>query len=268
MLLNPRHPEPQKARRRDHTIVRQLWTSALLMTLCTLMLSAAVLFYFYERYERSRRNVEDIEYFRVVLDAATALAAERGPANSAMGESLPGLSAQMEWLVQARQKTDAGLLAIRNPPDGEKDHAIPEGLLSSLEDQVAKARRQVDSAIAKAPEARTYDDIQSAIEDMISASNMMDDCLRWLSGSLIAEDPDLATPVIGGQILSELRDYTGRIASHVIAPIVVRQTMPLKNQIESRITRGRVVELLRLLDLSIAAYPNDRAILDLSLIHI
>ncbi len=255
MLVIP-PPSARNARQPDQTIVRALWTSATLVTICTLILSTVVLFYFYSKYERSRRNVEDIEYYRVILDAATDLAAERGPANSAMGQDDPGLPEKVANLALARKKTDASLIALAEPPLREQDHAIPEALLESLHHQLDRARQEVDAVISRPRDQRSYRDIQSAIDGMIAASDLMEVCLRWLSASLIAEDPDLAMPVLGGQILSELRDYTGRVASHIIAPIIVRQEMPLKNQIESRMTRGRVMELWRLLDLGIAAYPN------------
>lgn len=260
MILQSTRTEP--ARKRDHTIATALWTAALLMAMCTLALSAAILFHFHDAYRRSTRNVKDVEQYRSVLDAATALAAERGPANSAMGEDPLHLPERLAQLSEARAKTDEGLKALTDPaiPDGQGQRPVPAALVDRLQARIDTARRQVDAAIAKPQAQRTYADIQTAIEGMISASDLMDDCVRWYSTSLIAGDPDLATPVVGGQILSQLRDYTGRIASHIIAPIVVRTEMPLRNQIDSRMTRGRVLELLRLLDTSIAAYPNEDGI--------
>lgn len=256
-------PPPNAVHRRnggDRTIVRALWTSALLVTLCTLALSAAVLFFFYERYERSHGNVEDVEYYRVVLNAATALAAERGPANSAMGEQSAGMEKQLQRLADARRLTDVTLQAMISPPDGEEEHTVPPSLLEALRLRIAHARQNVDVAVARQLPARSYADIQTAIDSMMAASDTMDDNLRWLGRSLIAEDADLATPVLAGLILSELRDYTGRVASHVMAPIIAREQMPLRNQIESRITRGRVLELWRLLEITSAAYPGSEAI--------
>lgn len=260
MLVIPPPTKAQLPRNPDHTIVRALWTSALLMAFCTLVLSGAVLFHFFHLHHRSRENVHQIEYYRTVLDAATSLAAERGPANSAMGEAGTGLADKIARLLEARRKTDKGLEALRTPAERKRGQAVPPKMTEHLLHQLARARASVDMVISKPLEERRYEDIQAAIEGMVAASDLMDNCLRWLSGNLIAEDEDLANPVVGGQILIELRDYTGRIASHIIAPLIVRQPMPLKNQMESRLTRGRVMELLRLLDLSVAAYPEETQI--------
>lgn len=260
MLVIPPPTEAQLPRNPDHTIVRALWTSALLMAFCTLVLSGAVLFHFFGLHHRSQENVSEIEYYRTVLDAATSLAAERGPANSAMGEQSPGLADKIARLKEARQKTDEGLKTLLTPPERQKWHSVPRNMTERLLNQLARARASVDMVLSKPLEKRSYGEIQIAIEGMVAASDLMDNCLRWLSGNLIAEDEDLATPVVGGQILSELRDYTGRIASHIMAPLISRQPMPLRNQMESRLTRARVMELLRLLDLSVAAYPEETQI--------
>lgn len=260
MVLRDRQDGGKSRRKGDHTIARALWVSAMLMAVCTMALSATILFHFSDRYVGSIRNVKDVERFRSILDAATALAAERGPANSAMGEDPSKLSERLAKLREARLKTDIGLRALAQPATEEGQQSLPLPLLERLKARLALARAKVDAALAKPQSKRTYADIQSAIEGMISASDMMDDCVQWYSTALIARDADLATPVVGGQILSQLRDYTGRIASHVIAPVVVRVDMPLKNQIESRMTRGRVFELLRLLNTSIAAYPEEASI--------
>ncbi|MBB4066318.1 GGDEF domain-containing protein [Gellertiella hungarica] len=225
------------------------------MACCTLLLSGAILFQFYNRYDRSRHNVADIEQFRVVLDAATALAAERGPANSAMGEADAGMKARIEALASAREKTDLGIAAIEALEAVSSKHMIPASLIDSMKRQLLRARRTVDAAINKPRAQRSFADIQSAIEAMIATSDMMDDGVRWMSESLVAEDPELSNPVISGQILSHLRDYTGRIASHIMAAVIAREPIPLQNQIESRLSRGRVMELWRLLSIARAAYP-------------
>lgn len=260
MMLTDTQDGVKSRRKGDHTITRALWISAMLMAVCTMALSAAILFHFSKRHAGSIRNVKDVELFRSILDAATALAAERGPANSAMGEDPSGLPEKLANLTEARLKTDLGMRTLSQPAGPDGSQSLPLPLLERLKARLALARAKVDAALAKPHATRTYADIQSAIEGMISASDMMDDCVQWYSTALIARDADLATPVVGGQILSQLRDYTGRIASHVIAPVVVGVEMPMKNQIESRMTRGRVVELLRLLNTSIAAYPHEAGI--------
>ena len=59
-------------------------------------------------FSTARQNLHDLETYRLILEAANAISAERGPANRVMSEDPPpeGLSAQR--LAEFRARADAG----------------------------------------------------------------------------------------------------------------------------------------------------------------
>ncbi|MGL4290648.1 MAG: GGDEF domain-containing protein, partial [Phreatobacter sp.] len=115
------------------------------------------------------------------------------------------------------------------------------------QDQLTQARASVDRLGAVPLRDRKTEDIQLAIENMFAAVDLLQPAIRWKVQRLIERDARLAGPVITGQMLGDLREYGGRIASQIMAPIAARQPLALKNLIDFSQTHGRLLELWQLI---------------------
>lgn len=259
-----RFPSAQQPRRvSDERLSAKLWLGATVAVLGTAILATMIVGRSYEAFSQARQNVYDVQMFRQVLEAASHIAAERGPANAVMAEEPSSSSASAVRLVEFRARTDAALHQLAVPqsaPAGVNNRPIPTELLARIRQQLAVARAEVDRVSDRLGKSLRLDDMQSAIEAMIGISDLFGDVIKWQGDQLIRSDPDLVSPVLTGMVLGNLRDYGGRLASHLIAPIAVVQEMPVSNLIESRSTRGRLLELWNLIEARSASFDNVPAI--------
>jgi diguanylate cyclase (GGDEF)-like protein len=247
----------------DERLGAKLWLGAAIAILGTAILAAMIVGRAYETFGQARQNVHDVQNYRLVLEAANHIAAERGPANAVMAEEPSSTSPSALRLIEFRARTDAALQRIAVPklaPLGVIESSIPPDLLARVRRQLALARTEVDRVGDTPLRQLRAEDMQSAIEAMFVAADLFTDVVRWQGDQLIRSDPDLVSPVLTGMVLGNLRDYGGRLASHLMAPVAVEQVMPISNLIESRSTRGRLLELWSLLQARSASFDRIPAI--------
>ncbi len=89
-------------------------------------------------------------------------------------------------------------------------------------------------------------EIQHAIESMFEVVDTFQPVIAWQIRELSIQDPALAAPAITGKLLVDLREYGGRIASQIMAPIAARQPLPIQNLIAATRSRGRLMTLWQL----------------------
>lgn len=260
-----RFPSAQQPRRvvSDERLSAKLWLGAAIAILGTGILAAMIVGRSYEAFSQARQNVHDVQGYRLVLEAASHLAAERGPANAVMAEDPSSTSPSALRLIEFRARTNAALRQLEDPepaPLGVTRRPAPSALLARVSRQLALARAEVDRVGEPPRAALRLDDMQSAIEAMIGISDLFGDVIKWQADQLIRSDPDLVSPALTGMVLGNLRDYGGRLASYLMAPIAVEQEMPVSNLIESRSTRGRLLELWNLIEARSASFDNIPAI--------
>ncbi|WP_204264928.1 hypothetical protein, partial [Haemophilus influenzae] len=85
------------------------------------------------------------------------------------------------------------------------------------------------------------------IEGMFAVVDQLQPGISWKVQRLVERDARLAGPVMTGQMLGDLREYGGRIASQIMAPIAARQPLALNNLIDFSRTRGRLLQLWQLI---------------------
>ncbi len=250
------------ARRGDHSLRRKLLIGMGTAIVCTSVLAASVIHRSYADYRLARHNLQEVENYRLILDAANIMSAERGPSNSVLGADILADSPLRARLTQFRAKSDAvldRLSASSSSVNGEQTSIAPARLLKPVREQLAFARREVDRLASISREQRPLEDVQRVIEDSFKVVDIYQAVIRWKVNTLSASNPDLAAALLTGQILGDLREYGGRLASQIMAPIAVSQRLPLSNLIDSNRTRGRLIELWHLIGGPDAiAYHNPR----------
>jgi diguanylate cyclase (GGDEF)-like protein len=233
-----------------------------LAILCTALLALAVLTRSVHDFALARQNLHDLQTFRMVLDAANTISAERGPANAVMSEDPAPEGQAAQRLVEFRIRTDAALGRLASPPAapfGLHQHVIPHELLRDVVDQLSLAREKVDRIATIRRQNLTAQEIQDAIASMFLVSDRFRVIAGLTANELIEHDTGIVGTVLIGQMLADLREYGGRVASHIMAPLMVGEPMPVPNVIDSRRSQGRVLALWDMIGSDAAVYHGETA---------
>lgn len=118
---------------------------------CTAILAASVILPSYGDYRLARLNLDRVERFRLVLDAANRLSAERGPSNTIMGSHGAPAGDVVQRLAQFRAASDAALAAVATPQTRDAEavaHPTPLRLIEQTGIELKRARMDVDRVAA------------------------------------------------------------------------------------------------------------------------
>ncbi|YCI06708.1 GGDEF domain-containing protein (plasmid) [Ensifer sp. D2-11] len=228
---------------------RKISIRIILALLCTAILALSIVVPAYRDFTLSRQNLQDVQQYRLILDTANYLAAERGPANAVMSEEPSPDSASMLRLAKFRVRSDRALAQLEAAPVarfGLHVHPVPADLLQDVRRQLFVARAKVDHVAAVSRASLKLDEVQNAIESMFEVSDKFRALIAWNASELVHHSTGLEAPVLIGQMLSDLRDHSGRVGSEIIAPLATNQKIPLQNLIDGRVARGRLMELWQL----------------------
>ncbi|MBX9711048.1 MAG: GGDEF domain-containing protein [Xanthobacteraceae bacterium] len=233
----------------DHSLRRKLLIGMGIAIACTSALAASVIHRSHEDYVHARHNLAEVENYRLILDVANILSAERGPSNSVLGADILTDGPLRVRLAQFRARSDAALERLSVPYNGAEGERqrVPTKLLAPVLEQLAFARNEVDRLSAIPREQRPLEDVQSVIESCFKVIDIFQAAIRWKVATLSMSNPDLTAVLLNGHIFGDLREYGGRIASQIMAPIAVSQPLPLRNLVDSNRTRGRLIELWHLI---------------------
>ena len=241
----------------DHSLRRKLLVGTGLALVCTAVLATSVISRSLHDYRRASQNLRELENYRLILDAANLLSAERGPSNSVLGDAGASYELLRDRLTAFRARSDAIL-------DQLAAAGAPAEMLAATKAQLQRGRQEVDRVAAIPRPNRHLEDVQSVIENMFAVVDTFESVIAWKAGILNTQNPELAAPVMTGRIFGELREYGGRIASQIMAPIAVGQPMPLKNLVDSNRTRGRILQLWNLTgERQIVSHNDVRLLTDL-----
>ncbi|RTL51907.1 MAG: diguanylate cyclase [Bradyrhizobiaceae bacterium] len=240
---------PGNTRPGNHSLRRKLFIGLSIAIVCTSVLAANVILRSYDDYKLARKNLREIETYRLILDVANVLSAERGPSNSVLGADILADSALQANLSEFRTRSDAALDRLSSLyRDASGPHPlVPAILLNPVRQQLAFARSQVDSLTAIPRGMRPLEDVQSVIESMFKVIDIFQAVIRWKVATLSSSNPGLAAALQTGQMLGDLREYGGRLASQIMAPIAVNQKIPLSNLVDNNRTRGRLEQIWQLI---------------------
>lgn len=233
----------------DRGLRQKLLIGAGVAIVCTAVLAVTLIARSYGDYRRADANLGELEKFRLILETANLLSAERGPANSVLGEGVKADGPLRERLNVFRARSDAALerlFELSRSAAQRREMAVPLGLLVPVRDQLARARREVDRVAVLPPEKRSLGDVQSVIENMFQVVDIFQAVVSWKASQLTVSNPDLAGQVMTSRMFGELREYGGRLASEIMAPIAVREPQPITNLAAANRTRGRLLELWHL----------------------
>ena len=172
---------PFRAARDDtRSLNRRLWLGAGTIILLTLALAAHPMTRAYSDLVVAQRNLRHLAYYRLVLETANLLSAERGPTNSILGEEPAIDSPSRRKLARYRSASDAALGRLAAPPpEIGVDQTVSTDLLARVWERLALGRLEVDRLAALPLADRPRVDIQRAIEGMFEVVDVFQIAVRW-----------------------------------------------------------------------------------------
>ncbi len=194
---------------------RRLWAGALIVLAATAGLGLALIQPHHADYRDSERRLRALETFRAVLELGHAVSAERGPANSVMGESADGSRAAHLRLQDFRVRTDLRFGRLREAIELERwaDRAGWLLQLDRLRLQLLQVRGQVDRIAAQPQGARDAAAVAGTVDHAFRVVDGLQPLITATGTRLAAVAPSTSGSVILARILFDAREYGGRLAS-------------------------------------------------------
>jgi diguanylate cyclase (GGDEF)-like protein len=237
----------------------QLRVGAALLLAVAAGISGYVFIGYADAYRQSTQNLQALASYDEVLKAGNAVSAERAPSNILLSldqDSGPLYASTAVQMVDARHRTDLALKQlnqrVRALPPGNPDQAE----LVRAQQSLAQGRAGMDRLVQRAPSDRSPQALQDAIDEMIAARKQLDPLVRDFYNQAVQSAPDQAGVMQMARMLSDLREYGGRIGSMLIVPLSTPEPINPARQLVLAKLRGHINQLHRLLPDSID--PNGR----------
>lgn len=203
------------------------------------------------KYHEGERNLHAIKAYYLLLTAANRISAERGPSNVVMSIEPGSDAAATRRLTEFRAVTD---LSLDTALGMDRQWAEPlvfqtiAQTISDTHDELVAARAEVDRIAAMPAASRSREGVGQAVDGMIEVVDDYQTALDTGAHALALLGPIVAGSTMVAQSVSDLREFGGRIASHII-PSVSRREKLTEDEIERFYrTEGRLLEINRLLD--------------------
>ncbi|GLQ50483.1 diguanylate cyclase [Dyella flava] len=210
-------------------------------------------------YRQSTRDLQTLASYNLVLKAGNAMSAERSPSNILLSldqDAGPVYASTAIQMADARHRTDDALdqlehmLAAQPPASPDRDK------LSRARKSLAKGRTAIDQLLQHAPATRSSQDLQDAINKMVLARKQLDPLIGDFFADTVQDAPDQARIMQMARILSDLREYGGRIDSMLLVPLSASEPIDPSRHLVIDLLRGHIDELHRLLPERLD--PSDR----------
>jgi diguanylate cyclase (GGDEF)-like protein len=228
----------------------QLRVGAALLLAVAAGVSTYVFVGYAQGYRQSIRNLQALTSYDQALKAGNALSAERAPSNILLSRDPHATAAYSSTRADvdgARQRTDAALdrlgQLIRTRPEAGKDMLQLQLARVSL----AQARAAYDALARHAPGERSPQDLQAAIDKLVAARIQLDPLINDFYNGAVQRAPDQMGIMQMARILSDLREYGGRLGSMLVVPLSTPQPIDPVRRIKITTLRGRIDELHRLM---------------------
>ncbi|WP_164227227.1 GGDEF domain-containing protein [Stenotrophomonas maltophilia] len=226
-----------------------VWILAGLFVVCTLPLMAIALVQGTLRFTAAEDNLASLRQLRQTFDLANLVSAERGPANSLLGADPADAAEQAPLAAQlaaARKRVDAALLQLDTVFKADPGVVDEHGLLADAQRRLQSARAAVDRVLAQPHDARRVEEVERAISGMFAVVDRLHLLTSAQINVLVSADREAAIPAMQGQVLIDLREHGGRLASNVMAPVAVPGAWREEQVRAALQTEGRLLELWRL----------------------
>ncbi|MFC3652973.1 GGDEF domain-containing protein [Dyella humi] len=228
----------------------QLKVGAALLLAVAAGISAYVFVGYAQGYRQGARNLQALTSYDQVLKAGNAISAERAPSNILLTldpRAAQAYASTRADVADARQHTDAALdqldRLIRARPEADSETPV----LARARESLVKARADYDALARNAPSERSPQDLQTAIDILIVARKQLDPLIADFYREAVELAPDQAGTMQMARILSDLREYGGRLGSMLVVPLSTPEPIDPARRVIIATLRGRIDELRALM---------------------
>jgi len=239
-------------------INRLFWLLTVVIVAITASVAARSLWLNWQTWTETVRASEQLEIFRLALVSAEMASRERGPANGLLGADVPAPAAIRNNLDHARQTTDKAFDALlerlksATPPRTNDVQTIQRAVA-----QLDAARRDIDTVAALPRDARPSRAVSSAVGKMFEVIDLLQPAISNIQFDLIQAAPSAASQVIVARLLTEIREYTGRIGSDLTSALTLDQPLSVRQEVALERDTGRVEELVELVRTRVSQSDKD-----------
>ncbi|WP_459048278.1 GGDEF domain-containing protein [Stenotrophomonas sp. PSU_St99] len=240
-----------------------VWILTGLFVVCTLPLMAIALVQGTQRYAGADANLSSLRQLRQSFELANLVSAERGPANSLLGADPNDVAEQARLAAQlavARKRVDTAMLQLDTVFRAAPGVVDEQGLLADARRRLHSARAAVDQVVARPHDARQVEEVERAINSMFAVVDRLHRLTSAQINVLVSADREAAIPAMQGQVLIDLREHGGRLASNVMAPVAVPGAWRDEQVRAASQTEGRLLELWRLAGSHESVFRSDPAL--------
>ncbi|WP_164146691.1 GGDEF domain-containing protein [Stenotrophomonas maltophilia] len=240
-----------------------VWILTGLFVVCTLPLMAIALVQGTQRYAGAEANLSSLRQLRQSFELANLVSAERGPANSLLGADPNDVAEQARLAAQlavARKRVDTAMLQLDTVFRAAPGVVDEQGLLADARRRLHSARAAVDQVVARPHDARQVEEVERAINSMFAVVDRLHRLTSAQINVLVSADREAAIPAMQGQVLIDLREHGGRLASNVMAPVAVPGAWRDEQVRAASQTEGRLLELWRLAGSHESVFRSDPAL--------
>ncbi|MGU7843757.1 ATP-binding protein [Burkholderia sp. AW33-5] len=227
-------------------IGRQFWILALGVILITLCASLIAIAREWTLLSDKRSALDLLATYRRALVVAEMVSRERGPVNSVLDIASPNRDQAVRSLAAARQRTDEAISAFLTAlPARDLDRST----VIELDTRLAIARHRVDELVAMPASKREAQAMAEVLRQMFELVDILQPALSRIQTPLLMRVPEISYQIAGARLLSELREYAGRLGSN-LGPAVAHG-VPLTRDQDEAMERntGRILELYDLLQI-------------------
>jgi diguanylate cyclase (GGDEF)-like protein len=228
----------------------QLRMGAALLLAVAAGISGYVFVGYADAYRQSTQNLQTLASYDEVLKAGNAVSAERAPSNILLSldqDSKPLYASTMAQVAQARRRTDLALERLNRRvqalPPGNPDRAE----LARAKQCLTQGRASIDRLAQHEPSERSPQALQDGIDEMIAARRQLDPLVRDFYDQAVLDAPNQAGIMQMARILSDLREYGGRIGSMLIVPLSTPEPISPSRHLVLATLRGHINQLHRLM---------------------
>ncbi|MGS1072845.1 ATP-binding protein [Burkholderia glumae] len=234
-----------------------LVVAAIIALLCATIIAGNV-----DRFRKSSGDLQGFELARSAMAAASIVSAERGPMNNLLVDPQRDDARERAELAVARAASDHALLRFRvlaaqQGARGDEQAARAPALIDAVGLQLARARREADALAARAPVQREAGQLRRVQAEMFAVVDALTPLSDDLLIRLTRNNPDVAGAVILARQAGDLREYSGRLGSKLVAALFAQ--VPLADQplMEIAHLSGQIDELRTLIASTIKPYLDD-----------
>jgi diguanylate cyclase (GGDEF)-like protein len=228
----------------------QLRVGAGLLLAVAAGISGYVFMGYADAYQQSTHNLLTLESYNEVLKAGNAVSAERSPSNILLSldqDSGSVYALTVTQMADARHRTDLALAQLQQlvqilPPTNPERAA-----LARAQQSLAQGRAGIDRLVQRPPSDRSPQALQDTIDEMIAARKEVDPFIHDFYNEALQNTPNQAGIVQMARILSDLREYGGRIGSMLIVPLSTPEPISPARQLVLATLRGHINQLHRLM---------------------